>query len=134
MPKQTNWIKVSIILVATALIFWFVGHDSILEPETPFGKKAFYSMQNYLPKFLDAKVPYDFSYPGSDSTTGWWQLRSNEWELRGYILNSFTNQQIPWRAIVRDQRTNGGVLYLEIDGQVLRRASNVLLNLPGLSR
>lgn len=134
MPKPTKWIKGLVLVVGTALIFWLTNRSSVPIRKTSLGENAFHSMMGYVDKFLEAKVPYTYSQPGSDSITGWSQLTSNQWELRGYILNQRTNQQIPWRAIVRDQRTNAGVLYLEINGQVLKRASNVVLNLPEHSR
>lgn len=130
MPKPTKWIKGLVLVVGTALLFWLTNRSAVPVRKTSFGENAFHSITHYLEKFLNAQLPYTFSQPGTDGVTGWSHLASNRWELRGFILNSYTNQQIPWRAIVRDQRTNAGVLYLEMDGRVLRRASNQVLNLP----
>ncbi len=46
------------------------------------------------------------------------------------ILNSRTNQPIPWRAVVVDRKVDAGVLYLEIDGRVLRFGTNDMTRLP----
>ncbi len=83
MRKRMGEVAFLIVVAGVMALSWLAYRHWVPAHRFSFGAGAFAGMPAYLLKYLDTNATFSFSQPGSDPATGWLQLSSNKWELRG---------------------------------------------------